>query len=400
VFVREDMWYKAVKADLFSTLNPVVHPRRTSIGRDGVEIHTIEHLMATFSIFGIDNIQVNLTGKEIPGMDGSAKEFALAIEKAGTKEQEAAKTYITIKDPIYIDEGGSSIVALPSSEYKISYTLKYDNPYINTGFMEICLNGSGNNKEVTFARTFCLEEEIEPLVKMGLGKGANYENTLVISKNGVLKNELRYRDEFVRHKVLDLLGDLYLAGPLKAHIIAIRSGHNLNIKLLEKMKLYHRKSSAAGVANVTHFIPKEGILEAEDIMKVLPHRWPFLLVDRIIHLEQGRKAVGIKNVTINDYFFQGHFPSRPVMPGVLLVEAMAQVGGILMLSASEHRGKIAYFLAADNVKFRKTVTPGDQVVLEVEVDRIKSRTGQVKTKALVDGKIVAEAMLKFILSDS
>ena len=215
---------------------------------------------------------------------------------------------------------------------------------------------------------------------------------------GVIKNTLRFKDEFIRHKVLDLIGDLYLLGqPIKAHIIALKSGHSLNLKLLKKIEQQRQRYSLGGIGINYH--PQEGEeeLDATAIMNILPHREPFLFVDKIISLEKGRRATGIKNVTINDYFFRGHFPGKPVMPGVLIIEALAQVGGVMMLSPEENRGKLAYFLAADNIKFRKTVVPGDRLVLEVEAGKIKTKTGQVHGRALVDGKVVAEANFMFAL---
>ncbi len=401
IFVREDINPPVIiKADFYSLLDPSVFPRRTSIGKGGVNIHTIEHLMAAFAILGIDNIQVSLDGEEVPGMDGSALEFVEGIKKAGIVTQNIARSYMTIKDPLWIEEGDSNIAILPYPGFKISYTLNYDSSGIDTGFINVDFSDKQQREALAAARTFCLEREVEPLKKMGLGKGANFSNTLVITEKGVIKdNNLRVSDEFVKHKVLDLVGDLYLTGPIKGHIIAVKSGHSLNIKMLNKLRRIKEKSSSAGVGNTSGYVPQASYLDASEIMKVLPHRYPFLLVDRIVELEYGRYAVGIKNVTINDYFFQGHFPGKPVMPGVLIIEAMAQVGGVLMLSAEEHRGKLAFFLAADNVKFRKTVEPGDQLVIKVTVDKIRQRTGRVHTEARVQGKVACEADLMFALMD-
>jgi len=230
-----------------------------------------------------------------------------------------------------------------------------------------------------------------------MGKGANYENTLVVSKDGIIKNTLRFEDEFIRHKMLDLIGDLALLGmPMKGHVIALKSGHTMNLRLAQKMKDQLDKQYVAAI-KAAECSPREGQVDISTIMKILPHRYPFLLVDRVISVEEGRRAVGIKNVTINDYFFEGHFPGRPVMPGVLIVEAMAQVGGVLMLSPAENRGKLAFFMAANNVKFRKPVIPGDQLRIEVVVGKLRSKTGQVTTQAFVDGEMVAEADLMFAL---
>jgi UDP-3-O-[3-hydroxymyristoyl] N-acetylglucosamine deacetylase/3-hydroxyacyl-[acyl-carrier-protein] dehydratase len=244
-----------------------------------------------------------------------------------------------------------------------------------------------------------MEEEVKQLLEMGLGKGANYDNTLVVSRQGIVKNRLRFDDEFVRHKILDLIGDLYLAGPMKGYVIASRSGHSLNIKLLEKLRRYKEKVLSAGIGSQTRYVPNSKELANEEIMKILPHRYPFLLVDKIIDLDPAKRAVGIKNVSFNEHFFQGHFPSRPVMPGVLIIEAMAQVGGVLMLSSPANKGKLAYFMAANNAKFRKTVLPGDQLVIEIVAGKVKSKTGTVYAKAFVEEKLVAEAELMFALVD-
>ncbi len=399
-FLRKDLPDQVmIKADYYNVVEPHIFPRRTSIGMGGVYVHTIEHLMAALSILGIDNLQINIWGEEVPGMDGSAKAFVEALESVGKVEQDAYKRYLTIKEPLWIEEDNSSLTILPSADFRISYTLKYNNPLINTGYIDLVLDGSLKD-DLYQARTFCLEEEVKSLLDMGLGKGSNYENTLVVAKDRIIDNGLRIEDEFVKHKVLDLLGDLYLAGPLKGHIIAIKSGHALNIKLVKKIKEYQRKATSGGVTSFSGYLPASRELSVEEIMKILPHRYPFLLIDRILYLDPGKKAVGIKNVTINDYFFKGHFPNRPVMPGVLIIEAMAQVGGVLMLASEENRGKLAYFMAANGVKFRRTVEPGDQLVIEVVVGKIKSKTGTVYTKAFVDNKLTAEAELMFALVES
>lgn len=398
IFVRQDTGCQLIKADFYSIGSAEKFPRRTSICANGVYIHTIEHLMAAFNMLKIDNAQINIWGEEVPGMDGSAREFVQKIQEIGIEEQDAPANCLVIKEPIWVEEGQTSIVALPYDGLRMSYALKYDNPLIGTGYVDVVLDG--NPKESIFeARTFCLEDEVKSLLETGLGKGANYDNTLVVSGSGVVKNKLRCPDEFVKHKMLDLMGDLYLAGPFKAHIIAIKSGHSSNIKLLEKMRRYKEKTVGAGVASHTSFVPTTNQLSSEEIMKLLPHRYPFLLVDRIIDMEKFKRAVGIKNVTMNEHFFQGHFPGRPVMPGVLIIEAMAQVGGVLMLSSEENKGKLAYFMAANNAKFRKTVVPGDQLVMEVVAGKVRSKTGIVYAKAFVDDKLAAEAELMFALVD-
>ncbi|MDD5195599.1 MAG: UDP-3-O-acyl-N-acetylglucosamine deacetylase [Candidatus Omnitrophica bacterium] len=402
VFIRKDVASApAIKADFYSVLDPEKFPRRTSVGHDGVYVHTIEHFMAALHLLKIDNLQVNIWGEEIPGLDGSAKLFVDKIREAGIAELEAPKQYLVIKEPIFIEEGSSSIAIFPYPKLRISYALKYNNPLIGAGFIDLELCGDLKPEEDFYqARTFCLEQEVRSLMDMGLGKGANYENTLVVSKDGILKNKLRFSDEFVKHKVLDLIGDLYVAGPFRGYVIAIRSGHSLNVKLLQKLRRYKERLTTSGVESTTSFVPTTGEVSAAEILRILPHRYPFLLVDKIVELDKGKRAVGIKNVTFNEQFFQGHFPGRPVMPGVLIIEAMAQVGGVMMLACEEHSGKMAFFMAANEVKFRNNVIPGDQLVIEVVAGKIKSKTGVVYTKAFVDNKLVAEAELMFALVTS
>ena len=387
-FVRVDLADKpVVKTSIDNIFLSSSMSRRTSLGKEGSEIQTIEHLMAAISGLGIDNLNIEIDNKEVPGMDGSSVKFAEALVNAGIVEQDAERQYFILKEPIYVEEGGSSIVVLPCPDFKISYTLDYNHPMLKTEFLERVITPEVFTTDIAPARTFCLENEAGELQRQGFGQGANYDNTLVVGDKGVVKNKLRFNDEFVRHKMLDLMGDLYLAGsPIKAHVIAVKSGHSLNLKVAKKIAEQKNKYTVEG-----------SVLDVEAIKKILPHREPFLFVDRIIYLERGKKAVGIKNVTINDYFFKGHFPGRPVMPGVIMVEAMAQVGGVMMLSLDENKGKLAFFMTINNIKFRKTVVPGDQLVLEVVAGRMKSKTGQVTGKALVDGKVVCEAELMFAI---
>jgi len=285
--------------------------RRSSIGNNQAEVQTIEHLMASLSSLGIDNIDVEIDNNELPGLDGSALSFAEALEDAGIREQEKQKYIYTVREPITIQEGSSLITIMPSEEFKVSYTLNYDHPMISSQFLEIAVNAESFKAEIAPARTFCLESEARELQNQGLGLGANYENTLVVGTDGVIQNKLRFKDEFVRHKILDLIGDLYLAGcSIFGHVIALRSGHSLNLKIAQKIHEQRIKTQGA--------IDMKEALDVNEIMKILPHRAPFLFVDRITHLEKGKRAVGFKNVTINEDFFRGHFPGRPIMPGVLI----------------------------------------------------------------------------------
>jgi UDP-3-O-[3-hydroxymyristoyl] N-acetylglucosamine deacetylase/3-hydroxyacyl-[acyl-carrier-protein] dehydratase len=384
-FIRTDIpGAPRIKADVESLLLAPKFSRRSSIGNDQAEVQTVEHLMAALSSLGIDNIDIQIDNNEVPGLDGSSLNFVEALEKSGFAQQDKPKYVYAVKEPICIQEGSSSITILPDKEFKISYTLNYNHPLLAAQFLEIAVNAESFRTNLASARTFCLESEASELQHQGLGLGANYENTLVVGEAGVIKNKLRFNDEFVRHKILDLIGDLYLAGcPLRGHVVALKSGHSLNLKIAQK--IYEQRVKTQGAGN------SEEVLDVNAIMKIIPHREPFLFVDRVIILEKGKRATGIKNVTINDYFFRGHFPGRPVMPGVIIVEAMAQVGGVMMLASEDNQGKLAFFLSINNVKFRKPVVPGDQLVLEVEAIKVKSKTGQVRGRALVNGKVVAEA---------
>ena len=395
-FVRKDIEREPIiKVDFSNLVSPDEFLRRTSIGINGIYVHTIEHLMSALSILGIDNLQINIWGEEIPGLDGSSKIFVEKIKEAGIVEQDYDKEYLIVKEPIWVEDGFSKLIALPSSSFKISYLLKYDNPLIGLEYLEVEPEDFDSCRDIFLARTFCTKDEVDSLLKLGLGKGADYSNTLVVSEKEIINNKLRVSDEFVKHKVLDLIGDLYIIGPVKAHIIGIRSGHNLNYRLLKKLYRYKK--------NILSLRPKINIqdnkIDIEEIMEILPHRYPFLLIDKVIYLEKGKRAVGIKNVSFNENFFQGHFPDKPIMPGVLILEAMAQVGGVLVLTFSDKKIKYAYFMSINNAKFRKTVVPGDQLLIDISVIKIKSKVALLHGEAFVEEKLVAEADLMFTVGD-
>ncbi len=400
-FIRVDLPGKPmVRGHISKILDITKNPRRTSIGQQGVEIHTVEHLMASLCALGIDNIIVELDNKELPGLDGSAIDIFNTLKEAGIQEFDVPRKFFQVREPLWIEEGDSSLVILPSEEFSVSYTLDYDHPLLRAQHIRLSLNEEIFEKEIAPARTFCLEREAQLLLKQGLGKGASYENTLVLGDKGVIKNKVRFDDEFVRHKVLDLIGDLYLFGlGLKGHVIAVKSGHPLNLRLLEKVYQQRERWREGGIRTVDYTFARPQ-LDVSDIQKILPHRYPFLFVDKVVELEEGKRVVSLKNVSINDYFFRGHFPGRPVMPGVLIVEALAQTAGVLILCRKENAGKLVYFMGIDKVRFRKTVVPGDQLVMEVEAIKLKSKTGVAKAKAFVEGKLVAEANLMFSLVEA
>jgi len=400
-FIRVDIKDSPmIKADITNILSQDKSPRRTSIGINGIEVHTIEHLMAALWAVGVDNVIIEIDGAELPGLDGSAMGFIEMLKKVGVEDQGLPKKAYHIRSPLWAEQDGAMIMVLPDENFKVSYTLNYEHTLLKAQYISLTVDENTFTKEIAAARTFCLEKEVSELRKKGLGKGANYDNTVVVGEGGVIDNKLRFEDEFARHKILDLLGDLSLLGySIKGHIIAMRSGHPLNVTLVEKINSQREKLQAGGIKAV--YVETNGdTLDSMDIQKILPHRYPFLLVDKIIKIEPNKRAVGIKNVTMNEQFFTGHFPGRPVMPGVLIVEAMAQVAGVLMLNKKDNAGKYAYFMSLDNVKFRKTVVPGDQLRLEVEIVKLKSKTGQVHTRALVEGSVVSEADLMFALVDA
>ena len=400
-FVRTDLaGTPPVLASVQNVLDSSRRARRTSVGQGPVEVHTVEHLMASCFGAGIDNLLVEISGEEVPGLDGSAYPFLEIFRRVGLQEQPVSKRAIPIREVVWIEEGSSAIAVFPSDSFKISYTLSYPIPGMSAQFFTSEITPDCFEKQVAPARTFCLAQEAEQLRKVGLGKGANYENTVVVDASGrVINNTLRYADECVRHKVLDLIGDLYLLGrPIVGHVVAIRSGHAMNIKLIQRLRQVIERARESGI-QAQQVLPETKAMDIETIQRILPHRYPFLLLDRVIELVPDKRAVGIKNVTVNEPFFQGHFPKRPVMPGVLMVEALAQLSGILLLNKPENLGKYTYFVALDNVRFRRTVLPGDTLYLETEVLRIRAKTGQMRARALVEGKVAVEADLMFALLD-
>jgi UDP-3-O-[3-hydroxymyristoyl] N-acetylglucosamine deacetylase/3-hydroxyacyl-[acyl-carrier-protein] dehydratase len=387
--------------------NVLKRPRRTCLRNGTLYVETVEHCLAALSGLGINNAVVTLSGGntgEIPGGDGSSQIFVDAINQAGITEQDAPVQPLIIKKPIQVTLGDATLAALPgpTDRLEIIYDFEAGPPVGRQTISFHLSNGNGAAgcddfvSQIAPARTFVFEHEAAELRARGLGKHLSPKDLLVISNSGPIDNNWRFPDECARHKVLDLIGDLYLVGrPICGRLVAHKSGHNLN-HLLAK-KLIEQHTSEARVAMVKR---DDAALDIRRIQRILPHRYPMLLVDRVVEIEGDQRAIGIKNVTFNDIFFQGHYPGTPIFPGVLIVEALAQLGGILLSQKLEHTGKLAVLLSMDKVKMRQPVVPGDQLILEAVTVRVKSRTGHVRCKAFVQEKLAAEADIKFMLVDA
>jgi UDP-3-O-[3-hydroxymyristoyl] N-acetylglucosamine deacetylase/3-hydroxyacyl-[acyl-carrier-protein] dehydratase len=400
-FIRSDLASRPeIMADAGCAVPSGDYARRTVLGNGDVTISTVEHVLAAVHGLGIDNITIELNSSEPAEPDGSSAPFVDVLKQAGVVEQESPKRYIEIKNPVALSEGDVEIVALPHSGLRISFTIHYDHPLVGTQYAMFDISEDVFEREIAPARTFSLLKDVEMLRGQGLIKGGSLDNSIVIGDEKILnEGGLRFPDEYVRHKVLDLLGDLCLLGaPVNGHIISVRSGHASNLKMVKllKEKFGHPARGIAG----RHVRDVPSSLTIEQIQEIMPHRYPFLLVDRILSLEEGKRVVGLKNVTINEPFFQGHFPGHPIMPAVLIIEAMAQVGGVLLLSMVEvPKSKLVYFMAIDKAKFRKPVGPGDQVRFELEMVKMRRNSCKMKGKAFVGDDLVAEAELLSVLMD-
>ena len=359
---------------------------------DNVEVMTIEHLLSAVWGMGIDNAVIEIEGPEAPGLDGSALEYASALEKAGIVPQDAERKVFIPKESISVGDAGSGVTAYPSADgkFRVTYVLDYKESPRARGTVTVEITPELYLKEIAPSRTFVMKQHVEPMLAAGLGKGANAQNTLVLDGDKVVDNEFRVADECVRHKILDLVGDLSILNRrLGVHIVASKSGHALNIELARTMERYISKIENPG-----------GVLDFKRITEVLPHRYPFLLIDRVVELEEKKYIVAYKNLSFNEEFFQGHFPGQPIMPGVLQIEALAQAGAIMMLGEFAGKGKIAVLMTADDVKWRRQVVPGDRLYLHAEFVKMKSRIGVVKAWAEVEGDVTTEATIKFAIVDA
>lgn len=392
--------------------------RGTTLQEGEARVHTVEHVLAAFAGLQIDNMIVDLDNNEPPVFDGSAMPYVERILEVGIEDQDADKVYLEVDQPMYLSEPerGVDLVVTPSDELRITFMIDYNNPALGTQYTTLIDLDKEFVTEYAPARTFCFLSEVEMLKKAGLIKGGGLDNAVVIydsdlgqvevdrikkaldlkeqafvGKTGIINDvPLRFQNEPVRHKTLDLLGDLFLIGvPFKGHILAARSGHKSNVALAKKMRELYKKKRIAGKYATKK---SEFLFDINSILKIMPHRYPFLLIDRILDLEPSKRVTALKNVTINEPFFQGHFPGHPIMPGVLILEAMAQAGGVLLLNAiDDPQSKVVYFLAIDNARFRKPVMPGDQLRFDLEMQSFRRNTCKMNGNAYVDGTLVCSA---------
>ena len=387
VFIRADLADKpAVRANAGQVTSTL---RATTLETGEAKVFTVEHLLAALYVLGVDNCLVEMSAAEAPVGDGSALPFVRLIEQAGVVELAAPRTALVVGATVEVADNGRSIKVLPYDGLKVTFTSTNPHPKLGVQHAEYVITAETFVREIAPARTIGFMHEVEALKAKGLGLGGNLDNTLVYDDETNL-NPLRFPDELVRHKILDVLGDIALLGvPLRGHIVAVQSGHALNTALAAKLWNLHHDNMKKGC---------KALLDVTEIQKILPHRYPMLLIDRILELEPMKRAVGTKCVTMNEQFFTGHFPGRPVMPGVLILEAMGQVGGVMVMCSPEHQNTIPYFAGMDRVKFRRPVVPGDQLRMTAEMIKYRGNIGKVWTQAFVDGELAAEAELTFALT--
>lgn len=405
VFRRVDLYGKPEIRPSAEQVSDVV--RSTTVGTGHVKIHTVEHVLSALSGCGIDNAIVEMDASEPPILDGSALPYVHLILKAEPIEQTKERLFWEVKEPISVTNGNRSLIALPYDGFKITCTSADDRGF-HTQHLSLDIDTETYVAQLAAARTFAFYEEIEPLLKLGKIQGGSLDAAIVIKGNSILSREsLRFADEFVRHKILDIVGDLALLGrPLKAHIIAVRTGHALNTELAKKIYAHvtQKNDKATGKSAPLKVVSENDThLDIRKILNALPHRYPFVMIDRVIDIPDADTLRAVKNVTINEPFFQGHFPGNPVMPGVLQLEAMAQAAGILMfrrLGEGVGSGKVAFFMSCDKVKFRKPVVPGDQLEICVKLTKTRgTKLAVAEGVCKVNDQEVSSAELMFSVVD-
>ena len=403
VFRRVDLYGKPDIQPMVENVTELI--RSTTIANGHATIHTVEHVLSALHGCGVDNVVVEMNASEPPILDGSAKRFVNLIQEAEPVDQEADREYIEIDQPLSVTSGNRSLIVLPHDGFRVTCT-SADDRGVHTQHLSIDIDSETYISQIAPARTFTIYEDIEELLKLGKIQGGSLDSAIVIRGDKIISKEpLRFEDEFVRHKILDIVGDLMLLGkPIRAHVIAVRPGHALNSDLAKKILEVRdkKKSGKKAVAKKATVLPNERALDIRRVLDTLPHRYPFVLVDRVLDInEGGTQLTAVKNVTINEPYFQCHFPGRPVMPGVLQIEAMAQAAGILMLRRTTSEGKVAFFMSCDKVKFRQAVEPGDQLEIHVELTKLRgNKIAQAKGECKVAGKVVSSAELMFALVDS
>jgi UDP-3-O-[3-hydroxymyristoyl] N-acetylglucosamine deacetylase / 3-hydroxyacyl-[acyl-carrier-protein] dehydratase len=374
--------------------------RATTIGEGPVRVHTVEHVLAALSGMDVDNAIVEMDANEPPIGDGSAQPYIDLIKRAGVTAQEEPRKFFDVREPMHVEsKTGALLILLPDEKFRISCTQAGpDNRFAQ--YLSTEVTPAVFEREIAPARTFVFYEDVEPLMEKNLIKGGSLENAIVIHGEAVLSKEpLRFADEFVRHKILDIIGDLALIGRrIRGHVVAVKPGHAVNADLARALA---REQTRRNALSVTRAVPRgDGGFDTDEVMQILPHRFPFLMVDRIISFESETKCIGIKTVTINEPFFQGHFPGHPVMPGVMQVEAMAQVASVLLFKLAKTTSRIGYFMSADGVKFRKPVFPGDTIFIHAELTKSRGeRLAKAKCHCVVNDAVVSEGELMFTFLD-
>ncbi len=406
VFRRVDLYGKPEIRPFASNVTELV--RSTTISNGNEKVHTVEHVLSALAGCGIDNAIIELDASEPPILDGSARPFVNLIFEAEPVEQEADRSFFELKEAVSVTSGNRSMIALPHNGFRVTCT-SADDRGSHVQHLSVDLDPETFVAQVAPARTFTLYEDIEELLKLGKIRGGSLDSAIVIRGDKILSKEpLRFEDEFVRHKILDIVGDLSLLGkPLRAHIIAVRPGHSLNSDLTAKLhEVMSKKDSKKSVStdsdsSKSFVLPDETELDVRRILDVLPHRFPFVMIDRVISIEGNESLTGIKNVSINEPFFPGHFPGHPVMPGVLQLEAMAQAAGILLLRRGSAEGKVAFFMSADKVKFRKPVVPGDQLLITAKLVKVRgNKLATASVECKVGQQVVSSASLMFSILDA